>query len=77
MGRRKTIDVFEMVEYANYQLSRTDSEATKDFKIGVCAMIESILHRTDNYNGFMFIKIEDSDIDTLGYFSRKYFSPKK
>jgi hypothetical protein len=77
MARRKTIDVLEMVEYCNYQLSRTDSEATKEFKIGVIAMIESVLHRTDNYNGFMFISNSDSDVNTLGYYSRKYFSPKK
>ncbi len=77
MGRRKTIDVLEILEYGNYQLSRTDDDATKEFKIGVIAMIESVLHRTDNYNGFMFISNSDSDVNTLGYYSRKYFSPKK
>jgi hypothetical protein len=76
MGQRKTIDVLEILEYGNYQLSRTDDAATKEFKIGITVMIESILHRTDNYNGFMFIKNEDSDVDTLGYYSRVYFSPK-
>ena len=76
MGRRKTIDVVEMVEYANYQLSRTDETATKEFKIGVIAMLESILHRTNNYNGFMFVNNNESDIDTVGYYSRKYFLPK-
>ena len=63
MGRRKTIDVLEILEYGNYQLSRTDDDATKDFKIGITVMIESLLRRTDNYNGFMFIKNEDSDIE--------------
>ncbi len=77
MGRRKTIDVLEILEYGNYQLSRTDDDATKEFKIGVIAMIESVLNRTDNYNGFMFISNSDSDVNTLGYYSRKYFSPKK
>jgi hypothetical protein len=76
MGRRKTIDVLEILEYGNYQLSRTDDYATKEFKIGITVMIESILLRTDNYNGFMFIKNEDSDIDTVGYYSRVYFAPK-
>jgi hypothetical protein len=76
MGRRKTIDVLEMVEYANYQLSRTDETATKEFKIGVIAMLESILRRTNNYNGFMFVNNNESDIDTVGYYSRKYFLPK-
>jgi hypothetical protein len=77
MARRKTIDVLEMVEYCNYQLSRTDNDATKDFKIGIVVMIESILHRTNNYNGFMFINNEDTEINTVGYYSRKYFAPKK
>ena len=76
MGRRKTIDVLEILEYGNYQLSRTDDYATKEFKIGITVMIESLLRRTDNYNGFMFIKNEDSDIDTVGYYSRVYFTPK-
>ena len=76
MGRRKTIYVLEMVEYYNYQLSRTDETATKEFKIGVIAMLESILHRTNNYNGFMFVNNNESDIDTVGYYSRKYFLPK-
>lgn len=77
MGRRKTIDVLEILEYGNYQLSRTDDAATMDFKIGITVMIESILHRTDNYNGFMFISNADSDINTIGYFSRVYFKPRK
>jgi hypothetical protein len=77
MGQRKTIDVLEILEYGNYQLSRTDDDATKDFKIGITVMIETILHRTDNYNGFMFINNDDSDVGTLGYHSRKYFLPKK
>ena len=76
MGRRKTIDVLEILEYGNYQLSRTDDDATKDFKIGITVMIESILRRTDNYNGYMFIKNEDSDFDTVVYYSRVYFAPK-
>jgi len=76
MGRRKTIDVLEILEYGNYQLSWTDDDATKDFKIGITVMIETMLHRTNNYNGFMFINNADSDVGTLGYHSRVYFAPK-
>jgi len=36
-------------------------------------MLEKTLHLSGNYNGFMFIDNDDSDVDTLGYFSRKYF----
>ena len=45
MGKRKTISVKDMVDYANLQLSRTDEIATKDFKIGICVMIEKYFLR--------------------------------
>jgi hypothetical protein len=73
MGKRKTVSVKDMVDYANLQLSRTDEFATKDFKIGICTMIESTLHISDQYQGFMFINNDDIDVNTLGYYSRKYF----
>jgi hypothetical protein len=72
--KKKTLGVAQLLDYANLQLKRTDSDATKDFKSGVCTMIERVLHDTGNYNGFMFINPDDSDHGTLGYFSRKYFS---
>lgn len=73
MGKRKTVSVKYIVEYANLQLSRTDEIATKDFKIGICSMVESVLHISDQYQGFMFINNDDIEINTLGYYSRKYF----
>ena len=66
-----------MVVYANQQLSRVDSYATKDFKSGISTMIESLLHMTDNYAGFMFNDNSDSEIDTVGYYSRTYFISNK
>ena len=71
--KKKTLGVSHMLDYANNQLKRTDPDATRDFKSGVCAMIERILHDTENYNGFMFVNSNDSDHGSLGYFSRKYF----
>ena len=71
--KKKTLGVFHMLDYANNQLARTDEYGSSDFKSGVCAMIERILHDTGNYNGFMFIDPNNSDHGTLGYFSRKYF----
>ena len=71
--KKKTLGVSHMLDYANNQLKRTDSDATRDFKSGVCVMIERILHDTGNYNGFMFLDPNNSDHGTLGYFSRKYF----
>ncbi len=72
MGR-KTVEVKTMLEYANEQLARTDEWADKRFKEGTCAMIEKILHISNNYNGFMFIDSNDMKVNTLGYYSRKYF----
>ena len=65
--------VSRMLEYANIQLARTDKFVTKEYKIGIVTMIEKILHDTGNYAGFMFINNDDSECDTLGYYSRFYF----
>ena len=72
---RKTISVEFLLEYANSQLERQDSDATMDFKSGVCAMIERVLHSTDNYNGFRFLDNSDSEINTLGHVTRRYYKP--
>lgn len=77
MSKRKTINVSELVDYANLQLSRADDFATKDFKQGVIVMIEAVLHRTDNYSGFRFLNNSDSEYDTNGYFSRYYYKNKE
>ena len=74
---RKTIDVKSVIDYGNYQLSRTDDFATKEYKAGICAMLESILHMTDNYSGFMFLDNNDSEVFSLGYYSRRYFTNHK
>ena len=73
MGKRKTIEVSTMVEWANTQLARTDEYADVGFKSGISTMIERILHNANNYQGFMFINNDDSECGTLGYYSRTYF----
>ena len=70
---RKTINVDFLKDYANKQLERTDEFATKEFKIGVTAMIERTLHTSENYNGFHFLNNNDSEVGTVGYYSRKYY----
>jgi hypothetical protein len=75
MAKRKTIGVVEMIEYANSQLRRTDADATKEFKEGVCVMIEKIMFKTDCYSGFQFLNNNDCEIHTLGHASRKYYTP--
>lgn len=71
--KRKTIEVQTMLEFANYQLARTDIDATKEYKFAVIGIIEKILLETKNYNGFCFINNNDCEFNTLGYTSRKYF----
>ena len=74
---RKTTPILGLLEYANVQLERTDRFATKELKAGVCSMIEHILLSSGNYAGFMFINNDDSDCDTLGYYSRQYYYSQK
>lgn len=69
---RKTVAVLRMLKFANRQLARTDEWATKEYKIGISNMLEEVLFATDNYAGFSFINNDDSETDTLGYFSRQY-----
>lgn len=72
----KTIRVADVLEFANAQLARKDDEATRDFKKGICAMIQGILHQSDNYEGFLFLGFEDAEYNTLGYWSRRYLANK-
>lgn len=53
MAGRKTIEVTEMLNWANYQLARTDEFATDKFKAGISVMIEQLLMKSNNYNGYM------------------------
>jgi hypothetical protein len=70
---RKTITIESLVKYANGHLARTDEYADVKFKSGVTVLIETALLRSECYNGFMFINNDDSEVGTLGYFSRRYF----
>ncbi len=51
MAKAKTFNVQKFKEYVNEQLARTDKEATEAFKQGLCAALEHVLHKTNNYNG--------------------------
>ena len=70
---RKTINVYDLLLTINYNLQRTDKRATKEYKSALCDTIESVLHKTGNYNGFQFLSNEDMETDTLGYYSRVYY----
>ena len=82
---RKTVSVLEMLEFANESLACKDHSI--EFKEGICSMIEKILIKTNNYNGFMFLNANSASIDyypeireykpNASYMTRKYFSPNK
>jgi hypothetical protein len=74
---KKTIEVTEMLNWANGQLSRSDEYADAKFKAGICTAIENILMKTGNYKGFGFRNNEDSETGTLGYYSRVYYTNLK
>jgi hypothetical protein len=74
---KKTIEVTEMLDWANEMLARTDVYADSKFKAGIATTIESILTKTGNYKGFGFLNNEDSECGTLGYYSRVYYTNHK
>jgi len=69
---RKTVEVKSLINKANIQLARTDAYADTKFKSGVCAMVETVLYNSNNYDGFGFLDNDNSEVGTLGYYSRKY-----
>lgn len=50
---KKTITVDASLSMANNFLA--SKENSSEFKEGVCAMIEAILHKTGNYKGFQYL----------------------
>ena len=70
---KKTTSIANIIERANFLLSLKGDTFDKNFKEGVIAMLEPILHSTGNYNGFHFIDNNDCEINTVGHVSRKYF----
>jgi len=73
---RKTVQVVELITFANEALARTDNEATFGFKEGICTMVEKAMFLADCYSGFSFLDSNDTRIGTLGHVSRKYYFPK-
>jgi hypothetical protein len=78
---RKTVDILGLLEYANYQLSRQDEHASRDFKRGIASMIETILQLTGNYEGFGylhdFIDNKPTQWDSPNYWNRVYHYSNK
>ena len=76
MKGRKTVEVEQMIKWGNIQLGRTDDYADVGFKSGISTMVERVLFNSKNYNGFQFINNDDSEVGTVGYYSRYYHLPK-
>ena len=55
MSKRKTIEVSKMLKWANTQLARTDEFANQSFKSGIAVMIEELLMKSGNYNGWGYL----------------------
>ena len=75
MAKRKTINVELLKNKANILLEHPSIPMEE--KLGVITMIEMILHESDNYNGFMFLKLTSENkaprFGTPEWTSRKYF----
>lgn len=69
---KKTINVNQMIEFANDQLKRDDEWVSSEFKDGIITMIEKILHETGNYRGFYYLDSTDCEFETPGWFNRRY-----
>lgn len=56
MSKRKTMAVTDIVDIANRYLELPDHEMhiNDDFRHGVMAVLEHVLHRTENYRGFRY-----------------------
>ena len=53
MARRKTLNVSTLVEEVNTMLR--ESTCSKDARLGMCAVLERMLHETGNYDGFRYL----------------------
>ena len=72
MRKRSTTEVKSLLQYANDELKRKDEFATKEFKMGICNMIEFILFETGNYRGYSYLDNTDIDLHSDGYWNRQY-----
>lgn len=71
---KKTIKVEEIKTYANLILA--NPKISLGEKIGVFTMIEHVLHKSNTYNGYMFLSLPNGnapEIYTNDWASRKYF----
>jgi hypothetical protein len=75
MKARKTLEVEQILQFANEQLAHPNN--TLEEKLGIITMIEFVLSKADRYRGFMFLHLDgDNTAPRLGtseWCCRKYF----
>jgi hypothetical protein len=72
MKPKKTIQVEELKRYINEQLKNPLNSV--EYKYAIGSMLETFLHSTGNYKGFMFLDIsEPIKPDTQKHATRKYY----
>lgn len=66
---RKTIEVGKILKLANHFLANPNS--TPDQREGVCAMLETVLFETGNYEGYRYLDTDEIE----GNGTRRYYFP--
>lgn len=79
---RQTVSVERLVEFGNALLKLDDtcgvrSMASKEYKEGVCDMIEKVLKESGRYDGYMLLGSTTPEWGTKECFMRKYFIKHK
>jgi hypothetical protein len=54
---RKTVPVKVMVREVNRMLR--NSKCTADIRMGMCAVLDTLLHETNNYRGFQYLREDE------------------
>ncbi len=69
---RKTINVSEMIDWANGVLAMPESDViTPEHKQGVIHALDHVLHATGNYNGFGYLDSYNPDDPEFALNGRK------
>lgn len=69
---RKTINVSEMIDWANGVLAMPESDViTPEHKQGVIHALDQVLHMSGNYHGFGYLDTYDSEDPEFALNGRK------
>ena len=72
---KKTINVEFLKDWINTQLAHPNN--TIEEKLGFIATIETVLHKANAYNGYMYLELEPGNVPpalgTEQWVMRKYF----